>query len=265
MIGFYEMLSRNLGFFNYISLFVMMVCDISSVANIKFYIGTLMSAIAKIMSVIAFFIPLKIFIVISEREMPSYLAFIPEYSEYPQGLFFLVALLPVSYLFYFFLGVVSRWLIDSHYSTLRASSLTFIAKNKYNEKSIYKIHNRINKQVSELFILCIGVILSLFFEYHLSILLFLLIFFDFIIIFKYSVNSHDSDRVTFLRLHRRQLSEYVTTGSFLVYFFSLAYMAYLDLTGIFVAVFMLLLSRLMFQSVNRFSMESMLLLPILKG
>jgi hypothetical protein len=67
----------------------------------------------------------------------------------------------------------------------------------------------------------------------------------------------DHDRIGLFQLHRRQYIEYTSSVNFIFIFIALALQVkYFDI-GVFEALFVLLLSRMMFQAVQRFSFENL--------
>lgn len=227
---------------------------------IYYTVGVFFLAVARLVNVMVFFLPLKIIIIISEKEVPSYLQFFPFEFTYPEVLSFFLALIPIFYIAYFILGICSRWMIDASFAGYKESEINTVSGIKCRIPRLYKIHNRSNKILSEVFLLFICLFISVFFDFYLAGLAILVVGLVLVAEFRFAVRVGDGERVTPLRLHRRQFSEYLTAFGFLFMFAFLTYEAYMGVGNVYETIFMLLTFRLMFQSINRLTVECMLII-----
>ena|SRR5690554_5818776 len=80
----------------------------SKVSGLAFAGGCAALAISRVCQVLAFFLPLKIFIVIYSGELPGYINIFPHDMGFEKVVFILSVLVPFVYLLFIFFGITYR-------------------------------------------------------------------------------------------------------------------------------------------------------------
>jgi hypothetical protein len=246
----------------YLVKFISVVIGFSRISAFTFVAGCSALALSRICQVLAFFLPLKIFILFHSREVPAYFDVFPEFMQFSDVIVFLSVMVPVAYLVFIVLGIVYRRLIDLHLKHFTSSALLIMGK-EVKEKNKERLHNHVSKAFSEVGVIIISLVVATLLDYVLGLIWVSLLYFNLWLFHSKAFGAKDNDRLTFLKLHRRQFIEYISSANFMLVFAALAIeLAYFDLS-IYSAIFLLLLSRIVFQALNRFSVESLYILKFL--
>lgn len=220
-------------------------------------VSSLLLALSRLLQVVSFFLPLKILILLSSKDnMPKSFSYLPFDIEYRNAMIFIIALVPVTYLGYIASGIMHRYYLDKDLS-IWGSSYNKITSFKVKSKgSFIKLHGHIAKMYSETILLILSLILTVIIDAWIFVFLFMLILLNMALFVKKAFYINDHERIGFLRLHRKQYIEYLSSISFIAIFAVLAFQLKFTNIGVFQALFILLISRMVFQSVQRFSMEN---------
>lgn len=219
-------------------------------------------AVSRVCQVIAFFLPLKLFIVIHSGEIPDYFDVFPESMGFREIITVLSALVPVIYGLYVMLGICYRWLMDHHLMRMNNSELV-ISGTKITAAKLKRLHNHGSKAFSEIGLILVSVTASLWLDVMIAIVWMVLLYLNLWLFHRKAFHAEDHHRLTFLKLHRRQFIDYISSANFLAVFAVLALeLVFFDM-GVYSAIFLLLVSRMVFQALNRFSVESLYILKLL--
>ena len=228
--------------------------SITKLGRGRFFYACLSRALSLLLKMISLFLPLKVLIVMSSSRMPFYFDYLSQYIEIETILLSLVMSVPVVYFFSIVLGVTQRRLLDADLQELRNSLVSSYPQIK--KSNIGITHNKLAIAFSEILLVIISLLLVLLISVYLFLVLFVSVLAVLILMNTYFYDSDASDRFTWFSLHRDQLVEYVSSCSFLMMFFLLVAGVHYFSLSIFSAVLSLLLSRMAFQSVGRFSRQS---------
>lgn len=246
----------------YLGQFIAAVLGFSRVSGSVFILGCASLAVSRVCQVVAFFLPLKIFIIIYSQEVPEYFDVFPEDMGFSEAIMILSGLVPLIYVLFITLGILYRWLIDLHLRRFDKSELV-IGGSVTPEKKTKKLHNHLSKAFSEAGLIIVSVVFAIVLDPKVALVWFVLLYLNLRLFYAKAFNAEDHDRLTFLKLHRRQFIEYISSANFLVVFAVLALeLVYFDM-GVYTAIFLLLVSRMVFQALNRFSVESLYILKLL--
>ncbi|MCO5784791.1 hypothetical protein DHB74_00300 [Pseudomonas sp. G11-1] len=246
----------------YLRSVVSAVLGFSRVSVVAFVVGCAALAVSRVCQLAAFFLPLKIFIIIHSGEVPSYFDIFPQSMEQNDILLLLCVLVPVIYGAFIGLGIVYRWLIDFHIMRFGKNEL-LISGKKIPNNHVKKAHNHVSKAFSEAGLIGVSVAFALVLDPMVAVSWLLLLYLNLWLFHAYAFDAADHDRLTFLKLHRRQFIDYVSSANFLLVFAVLAIeLIYFDM-GVYAAIFLLLVSRMVFQALNRFSVESLYIIKLI--
>src|SRR5690554_819157 len=246
----------------YLARFMGAVVGFSRVYGVAFVGGCAALAISRVCQVLAFFLPLKIFIVIHSGEVPDYFNVFPESMGFREIIILLSVLVPLTYALFITLGIVYRWLVDLHLARFGSTKLVIGGKETPDNK-MKRLHNHVSKAFSEAGLIGVSIAAALFLDVGVAVAWFVLLYMNLWLFNKKAFEAEDHHRLTFLKLHRRQFIEYISSANFLVVFAILAVeLVYFDM-GVYTAIFLLLVSRMVFQALNRFSVESLYILKAL--
>lgn len=246
----------------YLARFCSAVIGFSRVSGWAFVGGCAALAVSRVCQVLAFFLPLKIFIVVYSGEVPDYFNVFPESMGFREVIVLLSVLVPVVYVLFIALGIVYRWLIDLHLKRFGSNILVISGKETPDNK-MKRLHNHVSKAFSEAGLMVVSIAVAIVLDIGIAITWFVLIYANLWLFQKKAFGAADHDRLTFLNLHRRQFIEYISSANFLVVFAILAAELIYFGMGIYTAIFLLLISRMVFQALNRFSVESLYILKFL--
>ncbi|MGM0565005.1 MAG: hypothetical protein ACQES2_11785 [Pseudomonadota bacterium] len=233
-----------------------------SISLWPFLLGSLSLSGSRLAQVIAFFLPIKVFILASSTELPSYFAPMKGHIELSHLLIILSSLVPFFYFSFILLGVFHRRLIDYHEHTIVNKGLDVLG-HRVKRKHKFQIHGRTAKVLSDFFLgfLCLSFIF--FIQPLIGLSIFCLLYANFILFFRYVRPKANTDRLTFLKLHRRQFVEYFSSLNFLLSFALIAFFMVYHGLGVYLSIFALLLCRLLFQALNRFTIDSFYIINLL--
>jgi len=211
-------------------------------------------ALSKVFQVLTFFIPLKLFIIMSSERMPHYMHFLSELFSFSRDELILLLSISVGvfYFLYIVLGILYRRIVDAHFERLdlQDSCLGGVVLTK---RALVKMHGRCIAAVSDLILIAFSVIAVFIVNGEMAVLWVLIVYFNMIFFFKTVFLKCKEDRVSFLRLKHNQFIDYFASANFLIIFGLLVFQAgYMGL-GLFSAIFLLLLSRMLFRALSGFS------------
>ncbi|GED41746.1 hypothetical protein [Cobetia marina] len=124
------------------------------------------------------------------------------------------------------------------------------------KSSFEKLHGHIAKLMSEIYLLIISMLLTIIVDPYTFLFVVFLVAGNYLVFVKKVFYVKEHDRIGILRLHRKQYIEYLSSVSFIAIFAMLALQVEINNIGVFNALFLLLIGRMIFQSVQRFSMEN---------
>lgn len=246
----------------YLSLFFSLVRGYLGVSGHLFWFGATALALSRLAQVLAFFLPLKIFFVISSGTPPKYFSGLLVGMPFSELILIMSSLVPVFYVIFIGLGVTYRRLSDTHLECLRGHDIE-LNDRTLGRKKKFRIQIRACRAFSDLGLLALSVLIALVLQPIVALTLFLLFYLNLLLFFHTALKSRQGDRLTFLKLHRRQFVDYVSSTNFLLVFALIAGLLIMDHIGVYSAVFLLLISRLVFQALNRFTNESLFILKLL--
>ena len=221
-------------------------------------VGVLSLTFSKVFQVLAFFIPLKLFIIMSSDKMPHYMRFLADTFSLGRGdlIFLLSCSVGIFYLSYIALGIVYRRIVDGHFEKLELAGLT-LGGIELSKRDLIKMHGRCIAAVADLFLIGFAMAMVFLVNGAMALVWIFLMYFNFIFFFRNVFLNCKENRVSFLKLKHNQFIEYFSSANFLVIFGLLVVQAsYMDL-GLFSAIFLLLLSRMLFRALSGFSVNSL--------
>lgn len=215
-------------------------------------------AASRVFQLATFFLPIKVLIVLSSANQPHYFNYFLSYVSLDTIIAILLAAVPVSYCCYIVSGVVYRYFVDADLDRRKSTGV------EINGLCVQGgLFAAMQKRAVVIFgdvLLCVLILSAIaVFHWLFMVLLLCLLIMSLLIIRHYALDATEERRVTFLKLHRRQLIEYVSSSNFLFVFFALALGSKYLHVGIFSSVLILLLARMLFQALQRFSLESIAL------
>lgn len=246
----------------YLAKFFRAVHAFASCSGWAFILGSACLAASRVCQTLSFFLPLKIFIVISSGKVPGYFDLFPGNLDYNDKLVVLGGAVPVTYLLYIGLGVLHRWLIDRHHKVFVGRSMVLDGK-EVPARNISKLHAHTAKALSESLFFLMSLVLALALSPVIAVTIVVLVYANLMLFYHNALRVKESERLTFLGLHRRQFVEYVSSSNYLLVFVVLVIEAVVGGPHIYATIFLLLLSRMVFQALNRFSVESIHLLVLM--
>ncbi|WP_417791601.1 hypothetical protein [Stutzerimonas xanthomarina] len=221
-----------------------------------FTLAALLLAGSRGMQVAAFFLPIKVLILMASAREPGYYHYLKPYLTLDQLMLGMLLLVPVFYFSYIILGVMHRRVLDADLN--RQKTVAFeCGALKLKPAQMVSLHRRLAKAYADMWLMLGTLLVITLIQPLLGAAVAALVLFNLLIFDAYAFAANEDKRLTIFRLHRRQFIEYIASSNFLVVFFMLAWgIARLGL-DVFSAVLMLLLSRLLFQAMQRFSAESL--------
>lgn len=213
-------------------------------------------AMSRLLQVVSFFLPLKILIMLSSNRPPSYLEYLPFTLSYDTALILLITMVPATYGGYIIAGILHRYFLDKDLARWKAGDFTptFIdakAKNK-----IIKLHAHVAKALSEVILVALSLVLVGIMDFPMLVIIVFMVVMNLNVFVLKAFYRTDHERIGIFHLHRRQYIEYTSSVNFVLIFIVLAIQVKIFDIGVFGALFVLLLSRMMFQAVQRFSFEN---------
>lgn len=165
-------------------------------------------------------------------------------------------MVPVTYIGYIVSGVLYRNILDKDLKKWDSEEKLLQHMNVKSKYRLLKLHGHSANILSELILMVSSLLIVSFVDVVMAIMIIVII-----IISQYSFSRNvfykrDDDRVGVFNLHRRQYIEYIFSISFISVFLFLSVQVYLYNMGVFEAIFVLLISRMILQATQRFSMEN---------
>lgn len=214
-------------------------------------------ATSRLLQIISFFLPLKILIMLSSDTPPSYLDYLPFTIPYDTALVILILMVPIVYCGYITAGILHRRLLDKDLLKWKNEELTPTHIDVKSKNKVLKLHGHVAKALSEVILIILSLALILYIDPPIFMFILFLISANLNLFVLKVFYKNDNDRIGLFRLHRRQYIEYTSSINFIFVFITLAIQAKYFGIGVFEALFITLLSRMMFQAVQRFSFENL--------
>jgi len=220
-----------------------------------FTLAALLLAGSRGMQVAAFFLPIKVLILMASAREPGYYHYLKPYLTLNQLMLGMLLLVPVFYFSYIILGVMHRRVLDADLNRQKSAAFECGAL-KLKPAQMVSLHRRLAKAYADMWLMLGTLLVITLIQPLLGAAVAALVLFNLLIFDAYAFGADEDKRLTVFRLHRRQFIEYIASSNFLLVFFVLTWgVARLQL-DVFSAVLVLLLSRMMFQAVQRFAVES---------
>lgn len=213
-------------------------------------------AASRLFQIMSFFLPLKILIMLSSDTPPAYLGYLPFTIPYDTALIILILMVPAAYCGYITTGILHRYLLDKDLTRWKKENLTPRLIDTQSKNKIFKLHGHVAKTLSEIILIILSLVLTLYIDPPMFVFVLFLILLNLNIFVLRVFYKNDDDRIGLFRLHRRQYIEYASSVNFIFVFITLALQARYFEIGVFEALFIILLSRMMFQAIQRFSFEN---------
>lgn len=241
-------------FLDFFSLFFNLTKEVFKQApENQIYNITLKSA-AKVLNTLAFFVPLKILILVGSDSYPGYLDFLSEYIHRSELIVFLLILLPVIFLVYLFVGYLSGSKIHASEVYVNENPMTLRGCVLTGKQSKW-FYGHCSKGATELLIALSGCIVMLLLSIpFFSCLIVLLLVFCMITresFFKYNKDGRDQ----IYNLPISSFVEYVFIVLYVMLFFLIALFLWISKIGIYEAVLSILVVKMIVQSVQRMMVE----------
>lgn len=214
-------------------------------------------AASRLFQIVSFFLPLKILIMLSSDTPPAYLDYLPFTISYDTALIILILMVPAAYCGYIVSGVLHRYLLDKDLAKLKRENFTPKFIEIKSQKKILKLHSHVAKSFSEIILITLSLVLILYIDLPMFFFVLTLILVNLNIFVLKVFYKNDDDRIGLFFLHRRQYIEYISSMNFIFIFVTLALQVKYFEIGVFEALFIILLSRMMFQAMQRFSFENL--------
>lgn len=221
----------------------------------RFLYASLMCAMSNLLQVVSLFLPLKVLIIMSSSNSPFYFQYLTPYAEVETILTCLILAVPVIYIVYIVFSILYRQLLDTDFRKLKAEGMRSYF-SKVNKAHVEKIHPKLSIALSEIFLVVITLVLMLFVNVYSAIVLLFFVMFNLFFLNKYIYGLKSDERRTKVSLDRKQIIEYLMSCNFMVIFFLLVLGVYYYSLNIFSAVLTLLIARMIFRSLARFSRQS---------
>ena len=247
--------------FPHVNAFTLLLRVISRKKSWKVFLGASLMMACRLSQFVAFFLPLKIFILMGSDRSPAYFGAGGEIDR-TVILYSLIFFVPLAYTAFFIFGITSRRLIDNHYSYLemrRALSLP-----ELNVKVSRVNHGRDFKMLSDVMLTSVSILFALMLDAYSAAFWLSLLLLSTSIFGRTVVVAKDGDRLTWFKLHRKQCIEYLVSANFIFVFVALGAQLFFREIGIYEGMFLLLLSRLVFQALQQFTNEGIHLLKVIK-
>src|SRR5690625_351472 len=215
-------------------------------------------ALSRIFQTMAFFMPLKVLIILSSDSGTRYQQYVEQWVSSEQFIWISVALVPVVYGLYIALGTLYRRAYDADKAAQIVRVNDLKCDRKYKRK-LTKNHDRLVRLLSDVCIIIIVLVIVIIINIEFTIVLLVMLFLNMLVFNAQIYGLKGHARLTFLRLHPNQFVEYVTSTNYILFFVFLAISIYVGRIDVINAVLNLFLCRLALQAVQRFSIESRVL------
>jgi len=247
----------------YLARFLSVVSWFCKTSGYRFSLACAFLSMSRLFQMVAFFLPFKVFLVIYSGEVPEYVSQFFGLHDWNKLSLILSLLVPVFYFACIAFGVLYRRLIDSHLSLVEAAGKEMDGVG-FAKKNLRKVHNHVAKAYSDFALVFVALVFSLAISFDVALMLLFLLYVNAWLFSKNAFSAKELDRLTILKLHRRQYIEYISSSNFLIVFCVLAYELSFEGLGIYSAIFLVLLARMVFQALNRFSIEGIYVTRFMK-
>jgi len=223
-----------------------------------FTLAALLLAGSRGMQVAAFFLPIKVLILMASAREPGYYHYLKPYLTLDQLMLGMLLLVPVFYFSYIILGVMHRRVLDADLN--RQKTVAFeCGALKLKPAQMVGLHRRLAKAYGDMWLMMGTLLVIVLVQPLIGPLIAALVLLNLLLFDTYAFSADENKRLTIFKLHSRQFIEYIASSNFLIVFFMLVLgVVHVELE-VFSAVLVLLLARMLFQAVRRFSGESLLL------
>lgn len=221
-----------------------------------YFWGCFFLAWSKIFQTVAFFLPIKILIMLNENSMPDYLSGVELYLSYDSLLAALIIMVPIVYLMHILFGILFRNCIDQDIKLYGDEKFDISGHGEVGYGKLKRLHNHTSKAFSDILVFVLTSIILLYLNVSLAIIVWAITFCNLLVFVNKAFYLSDDDRLTFLKLHKRQFIEYIASSNYLIVFGFLVFQTYFSMGEMYGAILALLLSRQLFQAVQRFSIEN---------
>ena len=216
-----------------------------------FYVASISLAASRVFQLIFLFIPIKLIILMSKHNLPSYMKAMLKHYSLHATTWILIIFIPFSFLGYILCGTLFRYCLDKDSKRLDAYKF-YIKDVQLNKSQLMKLHEYIIKSQSECIVLVLGIIVISLITWFYS-LLFIIVLAAFGIIIEITVFHHtDKTRVTPLKLTQTQFIEYISSVSYILLTALLCMEVGIFHTNLYLAILCLLASRMILQAAKRF-------------
>lgn len=246
-----------LGIYEYCVLLKELLLKVQPSGLWKFFVASLFLALSRICQTAAFFLPLKILILISSEGVPHYLDMLQGFVSFEYLIYIFVAAVPMCFGGYVFFGVVYRFFIDRELRLSSPKMLLLGGGKKVEKKGVAKLHSHLSKVISEVFVVIISLSILVILAPLIVAFIALSIFFNLWWFNRVVLHRSESTRFGVLGLHGRQVIEYISSLNFLAMLIALVVYMMVFGMGVYLAIFTLIFSRMVFQSVQRMAIELM--------
>lgn len=214
-------------------------------------------AASRILQTMAFFLPIKVLVMMESDHVPGYFKAIDNYITYEHFMLLLVSMVPVLYVSHFMMGVFHRKLLDKGLESQADVIHNIDRVGKFGLSKVRKLYGHSMKCFSEvlLFFICAAILLAI--NPWLFMLILIVVILNLAIFVNKAFYASEDDRLTFFNLHRRQFVEYLASSNYLFVFAFLVVQMTFFSEEVYGAILALLLSRQLFQAMQRFSFENL--------
>ncbi|WP_444984243.1 hypothetical protein [Halomonas mongoliensis] len=212
-----------------------------------FLLASIALSISKFCKTALFFLPIKVLILLSSSSQPYYLKALSLEVSPEELAVSLMASLPLVFFLQFLSGFFyRRWSDKSFFDSSGRR------KEKGSRKKNQKLHGHYVRSVSEIFIVFLSLLLITLYSLKLAILFGAMVACAFYIANRNVLHEGFHSRHSFARLGTEQVSEYLCTTMIIISFAVLAIMVLKWNMSIYISLLMMILCRLIFQSLQRF-------------
>lgn len=221
----------------------------------KLVVSVFSLVFSRVCQVFAFFIPIKLFIILSSDRMPHYMQFLSEYLSREEVVISLSLLVPIFYILYVAFGILHRRVVDEHFECLYLEE-TMIRGVFLSRKNLVKMHGYCVLAVSDFALVLLSMLSVFFLNGVMAFLWVMIVYINIIFLFNFVFLNFKENRVSFLKIKHKQFIEYFSSANYLVVFIFLVYQSFFIGIGLFSAIFILLLSRMMFRAFSGFMVSA---------
>lgn len=229
----------------------------------SFIIGAVYLALTNLLKTATFFLPIKLLIIIPQETKPKYLNYISEIVHLDSPTLILMSMIPVIYSAYIVFGISQRKMIDCDFtrqSIIYKSSKTV----SLNSNRFKNIHYDIVRFWSDTLLITTCLIMISLYDPTFSILILLIALLVFIYIFRKVYFRSKTVRFTYFNIDRSLYIEFLITIGFMVSFCAISFQLLQLNYGIIGAIYLIMLSRITLQAIQRLSNRGAALCTLLE-